>query len=98
MAMEIIVIRWYVEISNTEDRLEPDPPEVKVLQGDTIAFTGASASVTFPPGITEPESRPAPGAFRVKLSASDGLYAYRIDSSSEDRGGAVARVKIGPAS
>ena len=94
--MEIITIHWNIDLACTEDGLKPDPPEVvNVLPGDTIVFTGATATVTFPPGLTEPLSGPAPGAFKVHPSARDGRFAYRIDGASEEAGSASPSVKIG---
>jgi len=94
--MEIIVIHWNVAITRTENTLQPNPPEVvNVLPGDSIVFTGAPATVTFPPGLTTPLSGPAPGTFRINPSARDGHYTYRIDSASEDVAGVAADVKVG---
>ena len=94
--MEIIVIHWNIDIARTDDGLQPDPPEIdNVLPGDTIVFTGAASTVTFPAGLTEPQSGPVPGAFRINPKARDGRYAYRIDGAAEGAGGASPSVRIG---
>lgn len=83
-ALAAVYIHWPIALAETAEGLLPEPRAVlQVLPGDTLVFTGPPATVTFPPGLTIPESGPVPGTFQVHREAQDGCYTYCIEARTE---------------
>ena len=78
-ATAAVYMHWNVTLSAPGETAPSSLPEiVNVLPGDTLVFSGASATVIFPEGLMDAESELAPGTFRIDPLADDGSYIYHV--------------------
>ena len=95
-AMGAVYMHWNVDLPGPEATPPSTLPEItNILPGDTLVFTGASATITFPDDLMDGESGLAPGTFRVNALADDGSYTYHVAYPGQEAPPATGTVRIG---
>ena len=95
-ATAAVYMHWNVTLSAPGETAPSSLPEiVNVLPGDTLVFTGASATITFPEGLVDSDVELEPGTFRIDPLADDGSYTYHIVYPGEQTPPAQGTLRIG---